>query len=179
MPDRFGALIAVHFQRFLTLDACQPSHSPCVKCSVLLEQSPRYKSRSFRRTALKHQILTSADINSSTKKIMKAIFRGSVPVFAWRESEKPFWKTSLGTSNRDLLDLPVTDSLVYCESNTLPCGHRSRDETKCWESERRGVLDGSVASMTRSESGMIPMLQEISSYNPHTPPEKSLFCSKS
>nr|CAD7589527.1 unnamed protein product [Timema genevievae] len=44
----------------------------------------------------------------------------SVLTFAWREGKKQFWKNTLSIPDRDLnLDLPVIDSLVYCESSAL------------------------------------------------------------
>nr|CAD7444514.1 unnamed protein product [Timema bartmani] len=50
----------------------------------------------------------------------KVEFRGSVPAFTQRESEKPFWKKKLSTLDQDLIpDLLVIGSLVQNENYTL------------------------------------------------------------
>nr|CAD7410997.1 unnamed protein product [Timema poppensis] len=45
---------------------------------------------------------------------------GSTPAYVWRESGKPFRKTTLSTPDRDLtLDISIIDGPVYFESSTL------------------------------------------------------------
>nr|CAD7610948.1 unnamed protein product [Timema genevievae] len=44
----------------------------------------------------------------------------SVSTFAWSDGGKPCWKTTRSTPDRDYhLDLPVIDTLVYCDSSAL------------------------------------------------------------
>nr|CAD7262826.1 unnamed protein product [Timema shepardi] len=55
---------------------------------------------------------------TNTKQLHKKL--GSVPTFEWKESRKPFGKTTLSTPDRDSnLDILITDSLIYCVTSAL------------------------------------------------------------
>nr|CAD7588214.1 unnamed protein product [Timema genevievae] len=88
-----------------------------------------------------------------------------------RESGKPIWKTTINTLDRDSnLDIPVTGSLVYCESSTLD--HAATEAGRSISSCVSDVLrfnDRLHGSAPHFPGGMLSMFLNASGYTSQHP----------